>query len=58
MNFLRTVAQEALKITDKSVDITFASCFQNDVFIVIVPEKCKKYILVFNNKDEMCDCSF
>ena len=39
MNFLRTVAQEALKITDKSVDVTFASCFQNDVFVIIVPRK-------------------
>ena len=39
MNFLWTVAQEALKITDKSVDVTFASCFQNDVFIIVVPVK-------------------
>ena len=39
MNFLWTVAQKALKITDKSVDVTFASCFQNDVFIIVVPVK-------------------
>ena len=41
MNFLGTVAQKALKITDKSVDIAFASCFQNDVFVVVVPKKVK-----------------
>ena len=42
MNFLWTVAQKALKITDKSVDVTFASCFQNDVFIIVVPVKKKQ----------------
>ena len=41
MNFLGTVAQKALKITDKSVDIAFASCFQNDVFVIVVPKKIK-----------------
>ena len=39
MNFLGTVAQKALKITDKSVDVTFASCFEDDVLVVIVSVK-------------------
>ena len=38
MNFFWTVAKEALKITDKSVDVTFASCFQDDVLVIIVPK--------------------
>ena len=44
VNFLRTVAQKALKITDKSVDVAFASCFEDDVLVIVVPTKVQKIV--------------
>ena len=46
MNFLRTVAQKALKITDKSVDVAFASCFEDDVLVIVVPQSSGELFII------------
>jgi hypothetical protein len=39
MNFFRAVAEKSLQITDETVDVSLSGGLQNDIFVVIIPEK-------------------
>lgn len=42
MDLLWAVAQETLEITDEAVDVALASCLQDDVLVVVIPEMIMK----------------
>lgn len=43
---LRSVSQQALQITHKSVDIAFASCLVYDIFVVVIAESPAELFIV------------
>jgi hypothetical protein len=47
VNFFRTVSEKSLQITDETIHVPFSSSFQNDILVVVIPEREK--ILKFCN---------
>ena len=43
---LRFVSKETVEITDKSVDVSLAGSFVNDVLVVVIPQTTGEFLIV------------